>query len=164
MNKGEFCEFPEDNASEIIPNLWLGNYKSSCEKEFIVSKNIRHIIRVMPVLYNDTIFPDVKYVNIPIVDKEMCNKNLNELFDTLSDYIRDALIKKKPVLIHCRRGHHRSATVLVAFFIKYLKLDYFEIILYINKKRPCALRRNTCMVNGLLDYYMKCQNKVITRS
>ena len=41
------CRFQEDDVTEIVPNLWLGNYKSSINKSFIKKNNIKFILRIM---------------------------------------------------------------------------------------------------------------------
>ena len=70
--------------------------------------------------------------------------------------MENALSKNKSVLVHCKRGHHRSASIIAAFLMKNIGVDYLSSMAYINNIRPCALRRNTCMVKGLFNYYLEC--------
>lgn len=148
------CKLPEADVDEIIPRLFLGNYKSSYSTQFIREHNIKYIIRVMPEFDNDKIYNNVIYIHIPIKDDQTCLKNLNNLYEYTSDTIAKILLYKKDagILVHCKRGHHRSAAVIVAFLIKYLKLNFNTGIKYINDKRPCALRRRSCMVIALENY------------
>ena len=94
-------------------------------------------------------------MNIPIRDKHMCGQNMTEFFDTTSAFIYQALKKKEGILVHCKKGHHRSAAAVAAFLIKYYGLQYEVATKYINKLRPCALRRDKCISNGLFNYNLK---------
>ncbi|CAH6421802.1 Dual specificity protein phosphatase [uncultured virus] len=157
------CQFPENCMDEIIPGLWLGDYKSAFDKKLLEDKKINYIIRVMPDFDETERFSDIKYIQIPIKDKNVCIKNLNLLFELINFFIKYLLENKKNVLIHCKRGHHRSAVIVASFLIKFLNIEYINSIAYINSIRPCALRRDTCMVRGLFKYYLflnniKCKN------
>lgn len=153
-----FCEYLENNVDEIIPNLWLGDYKSSYNYNFLVENNIKYIIRVMPEFDIYRKFHDITYIHIPIKDQDICYKNLIDLFEITNNFIKHILNKKKAVLIHCKRGHHRSASIVAAFLLKHLKLDYMTTLSYINSIRPCALRRDTCMTRALFKYYLYINN------
>lgn len=140
----------EDDVTEVLPNLWLGNYKSALNTEFIKKFNIKYIINVTPNIPN--ICPFVKYLHIPITDNQTCYKNLNTLFDTATDFIYTALKQNTGILVHCMRGHHRSGTIVGAFLIRHLKIDFFDAVKYLNGLRNCAMRRPTCMVSALFHY------------
>lgn len=151
------CDIHENNVDEIIPNLWLGDYHSSQSIGFLKRYNIKCIIRIMP---EKTLlkFNTIKYVIVPIKDKDICNDNLNQLFDNLSEIIHHHLMRNEGVLIHCKRGHHRSATVTAAYLMKYYNYDYISVIKMINKIRPCSLNRGNCMMKSLYRYYQKLHN------
>lgn len=148
------CKHHEENVIEIIPGLWLGNIESSHDPNFIKQKEIRHIIRVMPEFDETKVHKNVQYLHIPISDNKLCSINLNGLFDYTNKYIKEKLLNKENVLVHCKRGHHRSAAIIVAFLIKCLNVDYFDAVLYVGYLRPCALRRNTCIGQYLFKYYL----------
>lgn len=143
------CEGEKD-VSEIIPNLWLGNHKAATSKKFIDKFNIKYIVNITPNVPN--VFSHVEYLHIPVRDKETCNKELNKIFDDAGKFILSGLKAGSGVLVHCMMGHHRSASVVVAFLMKYLETEYLQAITYINSLRRCALVRNTCMTNALFAY------------
>lgn len=147
----------EKDVSEVLPNLWLGNKNSALDINFINKFKIKHIVNV--TVDTPNAFPFVQYLHIPINDLDTCDKDLLSLFDKATSFIYSALIKKEPVLVHCLRGHHRSASVVCAFMIRYLHVEYFDALTYINKIRQCAMRRKTCMVNALFSYYLHINNK-----
>ena len=176
------CEYCEEDASEIIPKLWLGNYKSSVNKQFLKNNNIKYIIRIYEKFKfnpNDPIeikkkniikmkhgyiytINNRKYYHFPIIDKKLCKrdkiKNIQltnkilSIFNETNKILFNGYIKKYNMLVHCKMGHHRSATVVAAFLMKYLNMNYKDTVSYIHSIRRCALRRNTCMVRGLYNY------------
>jgi protein-tyrosine phosphatase len=149
----------EYDVNEIIPNLWLGNYKSAYNKYFLNTYKIKNIITIMDTFDEKYKYDNITYLTIPIKDKFVCNKNMNSIFDLTSVFIEKCLQKNEPVLVHCAKGHHRSAALVVAYLIRFKKGDYVKCIEYINKLRPYALRRDTCMSKHLFRYYLLLNNK-----
>lgn len=150
------------DATEILPNLWLGNYVSALSKPFLKKFNIKNIVNVtqeVPCKFNNiSNINNIDYLHLPIVDNDTCGVNLNELYDKTSQYIYNSLSKGNGVLIHCLRGHHRSASVLCAFLMRFLDISHIDGISYINQLRECALTKNKCMVKELANYYIYCKN------
>lgn len=145
----------ENDVDEIIPNLWLGNKSAALNENFIVSKNIKYIVNVTDGI--DCPFPFITYYHIPIKDKRMCHEQSRQVMfkyiDTCMDFILNALKENVGILVHCRKGHHRSANIVLIFLMKYLKIGYIPSMIYINNIRPYALRRNTCVNKWILNYY-----------
>jgi protein-tyrosine phosphatase len=146
------CLF-EPNYSQIVPNLWLGNYEAASDHNFFKNKNIKLVINITKDIPNFFFDTNVKYLKIPVDDDNLCNKNLNKLFDYLTFIIHNCLNRNVPVFVHCKRGHHRSACVVIAYLIKYLNYPLNEAIKYINSLRYCAMVRQTCMTRALILYY-----------
>lgn len=155
----EVCQYHENNVDEVVPNLWLGDIQSSYDKHFLISNNISYIIRVMPKFDKTKMFSHIKYLHIPVKDKQLCGYNLNPFFDNISDFIKDAYRSQKGILVHCKRGHHRSASIIAAFMMKHLGLNYYKTVRYINHLRPCSLRRETCVGHALYQYHLYLTNK-----
>lgn len=151
--KSLYCS-DEKDVSEILPGLWLGNYKAAKSNKFIKKHNIKCIINVSNDIPN--IFEDIDYLHIPIIDSEICFSDINKLiniYEITTDFIYNSLTNNKNILVHCKKGHHRSACIVAAYLIKYYDVKYLNAIRYINSIRKCALVRNTCMMQGLLKYY-----------
>jgi len=150
--KNNVCKLPEKDVNEIVPGLWLGNHVSARDKIFLDKFNIKYIINITENVPN--LFQDIKYLRFPVRDKETCSIDTIKIFDISGRFIMNALKNGIGVLVHCKRGHHRSATIVAAFLMKYLKVNYITAIAYINYLRNCALRRKTCMMDGLFNYYL----------
>jgi len=141
----------EADVTEILPNLWLGNYKSSINKNFLIKYNIKCIIRVLPEKL--PVYKNIEYINIPLKDKHICNKNINDIFRKCNNIIDNYLKKNQGILVHCKRGHQRSASVIASYIFKKYNLKINDVILYIKERRPLAFSRKTCFLENLLHYY-----------
>ena len=141
----------EKTAHEIIPNLWVGNYLAAKDIDFMKTQNIKYIINLTENYPN--YFSNITYLNIPIVDDELNIKESNYLFEITNRFIYEALNHDKGILVHCYAGHHRSASVVLAFLLKYLNIPFETAIKYIRSIRPSTLRRKTRMVISAYKYY-----------
>jgi len=161
------CKYRENDVDEIVPNLWLGNLQSSNDFDFLTRKNIKYIVRLikeyqapLPKNYTKTDYgykyniSGITYFHFPVADSETCVKNLIQMFELINGMILNSYIEDVSILVHCKMGHHRSASAVAAFLIKYLGIDYASAVVFINSYRNCALRRETCMSNGLFRYYL----------
>jgi protein-tyrosine phosphatase len=150
-------QYKEKDANEVIPHLWLGSYKAAINKNFLKEYKIKYIVTVMDNFDKSLRFENILYLSIPIVDSETRSKNMIEIFELLNDFIFRVLCKKENILVHCKRGHHRSAVIVASFLLKYL-IDYRSAVIYINSLRPKALRRDTEMSKWLFKYYLYLNN------
>ena len=62
-------------------------------------------------------------------------KKYKEIINTYLTLINASLKEKKNVLIHCRNGMQRSATMIAAYLIKYLSFEKQNAIEYLKNKR-----------------------------
>ena len=120
-------------ATEIIPNLWIGNILNSKNKEFL--SNIDIVINCS----KNIIFSSDKTKNLRVpIDDNLEKKeivNLYKYLDPITKYIQKNLLSGKRILVHCYAGKQRSASVICAYLIKYLKISYKEASEYMKSKR-----------------------------
>ena len=147
----------ENDVDMIIPNLWLGNKHAALSEDFIRSHNIKYVVNITDGI--ECPFTFVTYYHVPIKDKRMCDEESREVMfkyiDSALEFILNGLKENVGVLVHCRKGHHRSANIVVIFLMKYLHIGYIPSLIYINNIRPFALKRNTCINKWILHYYRK---------
>jgi|SaaInlStandDraft_3_1057020.scaffolds.fasta_scaffold10966_2 protein-tyrosine phosphatase len=140
----------EDNANEIIPGLWIGNYKASNRLSFLEKNNIKYIIRTdfkYTLKWNKK-----RYLNIKISSKKNCKSDKISTFEKTNEFIYEGLMSGN-VLVQCKRGHHRSSTLVTAFIIKYMKKSYVEARKLVKSKRPYSFYRKTCLDDALKRYH-----------
>lgn len=98
--------------------------------------NITHILNVTPEV--NSFFPDkFVYKQIPIPDLPSADitKYFQECFDFI-DEARGSTGTDGVVLVHCYYGASRSATVVIAYLIKYERMRFREALEYLQILRP----------------------------
>lgn len=120
--------FIRRDVDEIIPGLWLGNYKSALDVDFLSKNNINVIINCtqhipfVNQIEDELNIDKIETYRIPVNDSLLeCD------FLLMQDYfkiiipllLRKYTIEKKRILIHCHAGKQRSA-ILTAALLKVL--------------------------------------------
>jgi protein tyrosine phosphatase len=146
----------EADATLILQNIWLGNHIAANNYNFVASKRIKHVINITDDIPN--VFPFLDYTTFSIKDITACHSNLLQKIDYCASIIHNVVAENKPILIHCKRGHHRSASVIAYYLMKYCNMTLIDAVRLIKMNRPTAFRRINCMMKTLI-YYEK--NKVL---
>ena len=109
-----------DPASKILDYLYLGSEWNASNLDELRQNGISHILNVTREI--DNFFPAVfEYKNIRVYDEEATD--LLKHFDTTYKFIREAKEKGGRVLVHCKMGISRSASVVISFMMKEYELD-----------------------------------------
>mmetsp|Transcript_112529 Transcript_112529/g.223656 ORF Transcript_112529/g.223656 Transcript_112529/m.223656 type:complete len:1232 (-) Transcript_112529:86-3781(-) len=160
------------HSSEILPCLFLGgNRNAENAKELTVRTGITHILNLahecnlwvkeveIPVReYNEKLGLGFYYKKYPFGDTPEQDM-LPDLPDAI-DFIHQARQSdaRHKVLVHCVQGISRSATVVVAYLMKYEKMSLLDAHEHTRKRRPVAsprkefvdqLGRFECQIHGV---------------
>ena len=123
------------DADEIVNKLWVGNYKSSLDLDFIQKNNIQVIVNCTPdvpfynEIYDDTGL-DIETFRIPVYDSLLTNDIvlMEEYLKIVIPFlIRKYVIEKKNVLINCVAGAQRSAIVCASLLNVMVERDILKI-------------------------------------
>lgn len=68
--------------------------------------------------------------------------------------LRDCVLRKKPVLVNCTEGMHRSCTMVACYLIKYEKMNVDQAMKFIKSKRSIAFNP-VYNLKGVLDLFYK---------
>ena len=147
----------ENDMDHIQNQIWLGNKESAFNYDKLMYHNIHYVINCTPNLPNMFENKGVKYYRVPIHDKEVCDlsysKQMYEYILGSFNFIDEALKNNSGVLVHCKKGHHRSANIILFYLIYKYNMGYINALMMINQIRPTALVRNTCINNWGLNIY-----------
>lgn len=116
---------------EIIPCLWLGDYKDA-EHVTLNTKLVVNCTRNIPFFSYDS-----TNIRIPIDDISDDGDVLYSIWTTtdLFERITNHILQNHDVLIHCQMGRQRSAATVAAFMMQTLKLSKEQAIDLIKSKR-----------------------------
>lgn len=126
----------KQSASEIIPGVWVGNYKAAHDRDFIEKNDISVVVNCTRSIDFAQSIPIEKY-RVPVDDSRL-EKDfvlMEKHFDTvLPLLVKKYKVEKKNILIHCKKGKQRSCIVLAAF-LQMLILVYKEEYTYISQNK-----------------------------
>ncbi|CAD8163175.1 unnamed protein product [Paramecium octaurelia] len=126
--------------------LWLGDYESTLNLEFLKSKGIRTIITVAAGLNEK--YEGIVHHKIEILDIELTN--ISQYFQTAIDWIERGF-NIGGVLVHCMAGVSRSAAIVIAYLIEKKKMTYYQAFTFVKSKRP-QINPNKGFANQLIQF------------
>ena len=124
------------HQNEIIPNLWLGDSKSSVDKQFLETNNIKLIINLSKTLpFTD--IDNIQKHRISINDNRSKESNIGMItqFEDAYELINENLKSNNGILIHCRAGCQRSATLVALYLMKNRHINSQKAKNFIKSKR-----------------------------
>lgn len=135
-----------DNKPDQIPACILENFlylgsQDACIDEILFQYKISYILSIgveMPKLYSSI---EVKNLYVPCLD--LIETNLNDqVLDNSFRFIEECRRMNGRILIHCNAGVSRSASVTIAYLIKYHKMSFTIAYDHVKKLRPCIQPNN----------------------
>lgn len=137
-------------STEIVPNLYLGNSCNARDYYDLEKKNVGLIVNSSPCISN--YFPDYfEYYNVDV--KDISGADILSHLDKTVTKMNDFLTKNKDkgIFVHCFMGSSRSATIVIAYLIKYQNYRVRDAINYVKEKR-CVVNLNVDFFNQLIEF------------
>ena len=141
-----------NDADEIIPRIWLGNIRSSTDKDFIRTNNIKVVFNCTKNLPFSYLIP-IKY-RVPVDDnlQEVEIRNLELWSVEIAHKIITEYNKGYTILIHCMAGMQRSAACVAFFLIVLKELHAIDAMTFIKQRRSIAFYP-TANFGRAIDYF-----------
>jgi len=143
---------PQFLADEILPNFYLGSYPSILQYEKLKARGIKNILSIMNFVQIppfDDRSQDFNFLFVKLED--IYYVNISEVFDVAHYFIDNALKKNESVLVHCRAGVSRSATIVISYIMRTHNLSYKEALDLVVERRS-VVSPNPGFSNQLKDY------------
>lgn len=137
-----------DAATEIFDHVYLGSEWNASNLEELQKNGVHHILNVTREI--DNFFPGMfNYLNIRVLDDE--KTDLLKHWDDTFKYITRARKEGSKVLVHCKMGVSRSASVVIAYAMKAFNWDFKKALDFVRQKRTC-IKPNTSFLSQLETY------------
>lgn len=144
MDLGEYKSFIDeemltilgqmDAPTKIFEHVYLGSEWNASNLEELQKNGVRHILNVTREI--DNFFPGIfDYYNVRVYDDE--KTNLLKYWDNTFRYISGAKSSDSKVLVHCKMGVSRSASVVIAYAMKAYNWDFNQAINHVKERRNC---------------------------
>ncbi|CAF2616562.1 unnamed protein product [Rotaria sp. Silwood2] len=114
--------------------LFLGNIQHATNHDLLERFNIKNIINVCDLRLGQTIHDNFNVVHIPMPDEP--RTNIKQHFDRTNELLHGFYEKKERCLVHCAAGVSRSATIVLAYLMKYHHNTLKEAFFFLIEKRP----------------------------
>lgn len=123
----------------------------AANSRYLLSTN--HITTVVNISVEiNTFIEGIQYLKVPVTDSPRAR--IGDFFDTVADYIHRVELRQGRTLVHCRAGISRSATVCLAFLMKYHSMSLLEAHSWAKACRP-IIRPNMGFWAQLIQYEFK---------
>ncbi|XP_063585624.1 uncharacterized protein LOC134763025 isoform X2 [Penaeus indicus] len=137
-----------DAATEIFPHVYLGSEWNASNLEELQNNGVGYILNVTKEI--DNFYPGTfDYLNIRVYDDE--KTELLKHWDRTFRYIAQVKEKGSKVLVHCKMGISRSASVVIAYAMKAFNMSLEEALSLVKKKRSC-IKPNKAFCGQLKTY------------
>jgi hypothetical protein len=142
-----------DKYNKIIDNLYIGNYQSAIDQNFIKNNNIKLIINCTKT-YNYPVTSDINLLRLNITDFNspenniIIASNIDKILEIISIYLES----NEGVLVHCHMGQQRSAMLVACYLMKYKKMTLNKSIELIKSNRKLAFLPDATFID-FLKYY-----------
>ncbi|XP_045475238.1 protein phosphatase Slingshot isoform X2 [Harmonia axyridis] len=137
-----------DAPTEIFEHVYLGSEWNASNFEELRKNGVGHILNVTKEI--DNFFPGTfDYLNVRVYDDE--KTDLLKHWDDTFKYITKARNAGSKVLVHCKMGVSRSASVVIAYAMKAYNWDFKTAWKHVKGKRTC-IKPNTAFLAQLETY------------
>ena len=140
----------DNDATLILSNLWVGNYKAAHSTQFIRSADINVIINVTPDICN--VFNDIKYFRIPVKNKAIYINFLRLSLLNIYALIDMCVTTRVGLLVHCKSGHRRSIIIVAYYLMRKFGLSLDEVKRHLKSKRTDAFKQPLILEQALVKY------------
>ncbi|XP_064784633.1 dual specificity phosphatase 28 [Oncorhynchus masou masou] len=123
---------PQLQLCKVTNALFISNARSACTDDLIQQEAVTLCINVS----KQQPFPEssrIAVLRVPVYDDP--TEDLYRYFDSCADAIRDEASKGGHTVVYCKNGRSRSATICVAYLMKYRKLSLAEAFTKVRTSR-----------------------------
>ncbi|KAJ1503428.1 hypothetical protein HMI54_015014 [Coelomomyces lativittatus] len=142
-----------EEPSQILDWLYLG--------PDLFTSNIDDAIKLMKSLNVSAILNMTFEVNpmtqsaFPIYKQIACqdtaDEKIEEFLDPATEFIENVRLQGKTIYVHCKAGVSRSATVVLAYLVRYQKMPLEDAHRFLRSKRP-VIAPNIGFLSVLKEY------------
>lgn len=133
--------------------LFLGSITNANDKKFIENEKIKYVVNTAfeNKLINNDITIKVNNFNL----KDHIDEKIDNYFDDMFNIINYCRLQNVNILICCKKGISRSATIIIAYLMKYNNMNFNDAYLYVKRKRN-IIEPNLGFILKLEQFEKKC--------
>jgi len=153
----------QPRADEVYKNILIGNQYAAEDSVYLAITGVTHLLNPAGTLAEpDCVRPHavhleqlgIKLLNLEINDRP--GVDISQYFPTTTTWMEEALQGGGKVLVNCWQGASRSATLVLAYLVRYKGMDLVEALRMVKEKRD--VRPNNGFLQQLIDYQNECRS------
>lgn len=130
----------DDHPVQVLPFLFLGSYKHAKNAQLMRKLAITHICNVAAgdCQPSSDMDPAINYCGIDAEDSksyQLLEMNWEEVYR----FVESCRLTNGRVLLHCRAGVNRSATLAIAYMMTLGQCPLLQVVREVFEKRPSIL-------------------------
>lgn len=135
-------------CSEVVPNaVYISGYKVPSDRDCLHKHGITHIVNMAADVCENH-FPD-EFAYMTYYLKDSNNEDMSAIFYRTLEFMHGVVMRGGRVLVHCREGVSRSATMVLAYMMWRFKMPFDQAHECLRKVRPIC-NPNTAFTCQLL--------------
>ena len=131
----ELNNFSSQNSCTIVTLVEDKEIEKLCDKKFFVRKIYSH---------------NLKWIHMPIVDLKTPDQKFMNKWQTIKVLLKNDLIERKNIILHCMGGKGRSGTIAAILLIEFGE-KHKEVMQIVREKRKGAIETKE-QENFILSY------------
>ena len=126
---------PQIDCTHIIDNIYISNYKTSTDYNFLKQNKFSYIINCAggSSTFTPVLFEEFSYLTINLRDH--CESNIEEGVLQIEKFIDTLPEGGNKILFHCSEGISRAPALVVAYLIRKKKMKYEKALSLVKEKR-----------------------------
>lgn len=135
-----------EKLTEVVPGLYISSI-SCMDDNILKDQGINNTISVTknPPKVNNNI--NRMYILI----NDTHDEDIDDYFNQSYDFIESCLNKNEKVLVHCKIGMSRSATIIISYLMRKYNLSLDESLKFLKEKRT-IIKPNSHFMKKLKKY------------
>ncbi|CAM4303464.1 unnamed protein product [Caretta caretta] len=119
--------------AQISPCLYLCSGNAAANRQLVRARAVTCVVNATMELPNAN-WPEIDYVKVPVAD--LPHAPLALYFDSVADRIHQTGKRNGRTLVHCVAGVSRSASLCIAYLMKYHRLSLLDAHQWVRSRRP----------------------------
>ncbi|RNA01045.1 dual specificity phosphatase 1 isoform X1 [Brachionus plicatilis] len=155
-------KYYKDIFAIVEPFLYLGGNFLNKNPHLICHLGFTHVINIADtVCPNEDLLCYLRYYKyIPAEDKE--DYNIRYHFEEAFQVIDHARLTNGKILVHCKKGKSRSATIIIAYLMSRYNLSYHQAYQYV-QSRKSNINPNDYFIRLLCEYDKELKGDNLTK-
>ena len=100
----------------VLPRLFLGGVESAEDRKVASDLGLTHVLTITADPHAVDVPPWCERLQLTLRDEK--DEDIAQFFDTTFEFLSEALERGGRVLVHCKMGRSRSATLVLMFLVR----------------------------------------------